>query len=32
MKTNYTELERKEGQVNGIPYTILKVEYSNLKK
>ncbi|HEF9796584.1 TPA: hypothetical protein SB194_001734 [Campylobacter coli] len=32
MKTNYTELERKEGQINGIPYTVLKVEYPNLKE
>ncbi|EJV5811768.1 hypothetical protein [Campylobacter jejuni] len=28
----YIELERKEGQINDIPYAILKVEYPNLKE
>ncbi|ECP9311551.1 hypothetical protein FU888_07860 [Campylobacter jejuni] len=32
MKANYIELEKKEGQISDIPYTIIKVEYPNLKK
>ncbi|EOI0354506.1 hypothetical protein ACMF3A_001867 [Campylobacter coli] len=32
MKKKYIELERKEGQINGIPYTVLKVEYPDLKE
>ncbi|EPE7037997.1 hypothetical protein ACSL7O_001624 [Campylobacter jejuni] len=32
MENKYIELERKEGQINDIPYVILKVEYPNLKE